>query len=182
MMRNGTRNRHWCPGVRTELGRAMLDDQARAALIIIGALERVGWRIYLAAPLLGYRRARTVGEYIDQLGMQPLVARMRRADWQHNAAIRAHGRCGEPSLVERLRASGDAEAARALMLDAIVARRGNVARAARDLGMSETSARGYVDALSLRGALTRIRCSRDANPKSAHVWMAQWRGKPRRRK
>jgi transcriptional regulator with GAF, ATPase, and Fis domain len=157
----------------------MLDDQARAALIIIEALERVGWRIYLAAPLLGYRRARSVGEYIDQLGMQPLVARMRRADWQHNAAIRAHGRCGEPSLVERLRADGDDETARAILLDAIRVRRGNVARAARDLGMPESSCRLYVNRLA-RCELTAIRRSRDADPKAAHVWMEQW-CKPRRK-
>ena len=174
--------RHWSPGAKTELGRVMVDDQARGALMIVEALERVGWRLTRAAPLLGYRTHRQLSEYVRQLGMLPLVQRMRQADWQHNAAIRAHGRCGEPSLLESLRADGDDETSRSILLDALRARRGNVARAARDLGMPETSCRGYVDALSLRVALVRIRRSSDANPKSAHVWRAQWRGKPHRRK
>ena len=161
----------------TELGRAMRDDQARAAVLIIGALERVGWRIMRAAPLLGYRDYGQLDDYITQLGMRSLVQENRRACWSANGAIR-NARY-QMDLVGLMRVSGDRDGIRVLLINALYATGGNELRAARDLDMSLTTLRRYVKQVGLRPVLARIRLAHDGDPKARSQYRAMAKRKER---
>ena len=139
----------------TELGRAMREDQARAALLIIEALEQVGWRIQRAAALLGYRDYCQLDAYVRRLGLRKLVQRNRYGATAHNMACNYRS----TALVTRLRAAGDEDGARAVVWAAIRVEHGNVQRAAKRLGVSESGMRTYVRTLGLSDDVTKLRLS-----------------------
>ncbi len=159
----------------TELGKAMRDDQAHAALLIIDALERTGWRIMRAAALLGYRDYGQLDDYITRLGMRKLVQDKRREAWTANLHVTSR----PMTLVELMRLNGDREGIRALLLNALHARKGNELRAARDLNMPLTTLRKYVRQVGVRPTLVRIRLAWDGNPKARAQYRAMARRKAR---
>ena len=126
----------------TEVGRAMRDDQARAAVMILEALERNHWVIYKAAQELGMRASMhqqgQLSQYIKRLGLRGIVHEKRWGDWVQNAVMRRENFTLHPmSVLDRLRAEAcDEQAARALVASAIALHGGNVSKAARALNMS----------------------------------------------
>jgi hypothetical protein len=151
---------HGASGVKwglpcTELGWAMREDQARAALMIVEALERVGWRIMKAAALLGYRDYGQLDDYVTQLGLRRLVQRKRREASVQNMVSNYRS----TATIVMLHAAGDDEAARAMLYAAIRAEKGNVQRMARRLGIVDSCVRKYVRVLGLSNDLFQLRMS-----------------------
>lgn len=66
---------------KTEVGWAMWQNQANAALLIIAALEKTGWLVKPAATLLGFRDRRQLSVYIRQLGLLK-IKREQRCPWR----------------------------------------------------------------------------------------------------
>jgi transcriptional regulator with GAF, ATPase, and Fis domain len=163
-------------GVKTELGRAMKDNQAKAALMILEALEKVGWRITEAAPLLGYKDYGQLDDYITQLGLRRIVQNSRRKAWQANHIYTPHK---ELRPIELLRRDGDVDGMRMLLIDAVRLHKGCVQRAARTLGLSDTGIRLYITKMGLNSTVNAIRRTWGSNQHTRSQWkaMQKHRGK-----